>query len=168
MQDRCQTRIRSRIVHCLGKLVRQLLDAGVDENRLQLLLDENRQHLPFRVPVPQRVLFHKGFCPLRVMTWKRLDGLLSTGLVQTQTNLGSRVAGNTVTFVEEPEVKVFSTRVSSRKWVRLLRKYPHLEIFSGIPGFSLRGGLSICGGMLSERVMFWRPVGKESRGHTLE
>ena len=87
MQDRCQTRIRSRIVHCLGKLVRQLLDAGVDENRLQLLLDENRQHLPFRVPVPQRVLFHKGFCPLRVMTWKRLDGLLSTGLVRTQTNL---------------------------------------------------------------------------------
>ena len=87
MQDRCQTRIRSRIAHCLGKLVRQLLDAGVDENRLQLLLDENRQHLPFRVPVPQRVLFHKGFCPLRVMTWKRLDGLLSTGLVRTQTNL---------------------------------------------------------------------------------
>ena len=87
MQDRCQTRIRSRIVHCLGKLVRQLLDAGVDENRLQLLLDENRQHLPFRVPVPQRVLFHKGFCPLRVMTWKRLDGLLSTGLVRTQTIL---------------------------------------------------------------------------------
>lgn len=56
---------------------------------------------------------------------------------------GSRVAGNTVTFVEEPEVKVFLTRVSSRKWVRLLRKYSHLEIFreslvlvcAGVPAF---------------------------------
>eukprot|EP00435_Cladocopium_sp_Y103_P039365 s1675_g10.t1 len=126
---------RSRVVHCLGKLVRHLLDAGVVQTRLQLLLDENLSALPL-----PGVGVSEGIVPQGVLPTKSHDlALEETGRPVMDRNSensersGNRVADKTVAFVEEPEVKVFSTRGLSRKWVRLLRKYPHLEVFRESP-----------------------------------
>ena len=120
---------RSRVVYCLGKLVRQLLNAGVSETRLRLLLDENLLELA----IPGAGASKGGF-PQRVLPSQshEVEETRQTVLdrdCRSAQKSGNRVAGHTVTFVEEPEVKVFSTRGLSRKWVRLLRKYPHLEFF---------------------------------------